>query len=82
MILAPGGENPRPELEPSQRSVGIRLAKRNHAIDKIQHLRARIYRLETPAVIGERKRTSAWTNCFEPRHYEPHIKLLRPGSGI
>ena len=28
MVLAPGGENPRPELEPNRRSVGIRLTRR------------------------------------------------------
>jgi hypothetical protein len=82
MVLAPGGENPRPEHEPSRRSVGIRLTKRNQAIRHIQRLRASIYRLETPAVIGERTPTSAWINCFGARHYQPHIKLLRPGSGI
>ena len=82
MVLAPGGENPRPELEPSRRSVGIRLTKRNHAVDQIQRLRASVYRLETPTVIGKRKPTSAWTNCFGARHYQPHIKLLRPGNGI
>jgi len=82
MVLAPGGENPRPKLEPSRRSVGIRLTKRNHAVDQIQRLRASVYRLETPAVIGKRKPTSAWTNCFGARHYQPHIKVLRPGNGI
>jgi hypothetical protein len=82
MVLAPGGENPRPELEPSRRSVGIRLTKRNRAIEQIQRLRASIYRLETPAVIGKRTPTSAKRNCFGARHYQPHIKLLRPGSGI
>ena len=56
--------------------------KRNRAIRHIRRLRASIYRLETPAVIGERTPTSAWINCFGARHYQPHIKLLRPGSGI
>ena len=82
MVLAPGGENPRPELEPNQRSVGIRLTKRNQAIEKIQQLRKRIYRLETPEVVGTRKRTTDWNNCCGARHYQPHITLLRPGSGI
>ena len=82
MVLAPGGENPRPEHEPSQRSIGIRLTKRNQGIKEIQRLRASIYCLETPEVIGQRKRTTRWTNCFGARHYQPHIKLLKPGSGI
>jgi hypothetical protein len=82
MVLAPGGENPRPELEPSRRSVGIRLTRRNRAIDHIQRLRASIYQFETSEIIGTRKPTSAWTNCFLARHYHPHVKLLWPGSGI
>lgn len=82
MPLAPGGENPRPEIEPSKCSVGIRFTKRNQAIEAIQNLRADIFRFETKDVIGNRKPTSAWKSCFGARHYQPHIKLLRPGSGI
>ena len=82
MVFAPGGENPRPGLEPSKHSVGIRLTRRNQAIEGIQNLRTDISRFETKDVIGNRKPTSAWTNCFGARHYQPHIKLLRPGSEI
>lgn len=82
MVLAPGGENPRPELDPARRSVGIRLTKRNRAIAEIQKMRRSIYELETLRVVGTRKRTTAWTNCFGARHYQPHIKLMRPGSEI
>ena len=82
MVLAPGGENPRPELEPARRSVGIRLTKRNSAIVEIQKMRQSIYKLETRRVIGTRKRTTAWTSCFGARHYQPHMKLLHPGSEI
>lgn len=82
MVLAPGGENPRPELEPRRRSVGIRLTRRNHAIPQIQELRESVYRFETPKIVGQRNPTSAWVNCFGARHYQPHIKLLRPGSQI
>ena len=83
MVLAPGGENPRPELEPSRRSVGIRLTRRNKARAAIQSLREQLYGLETPEVIGySRRPTDAHTSAFGARHYQPHIKLLRPGNGI
>ena len=82
MVLAPGGENPRPEHDPAHRSVGIRLTKRNAAIGDIQELRESLYRLETPEVVGNRKRTTAWRNAFGARHYQPHIKLLKPGNGL
>ena len=77
MPLVPGGENPRDDLDAGVHSVGIRLTKRNPAIPEIQKLRERIYRLETKIVVGARKPTSAWTNCFGSRNYQPHIELLR-----
>ncbi len=78
MVLAPGGENPREEIDPRAHSVGIRLTRRNAAIPAIQELRERIYRLETRIDIGCRKPSTAWTNCFGSRNYQPHIQILRP----
>ncbi len=78
MVLVPGGENPHDDIDAGAHSVGIRLTKRNTAIPQIQKLREQIYRLESKAVIGNRKPTSAWTNCFGSRNYQPHIQLLRP----
>ena len=82
MVLAPGGENPRPNLVPENRSVGIRLTRRNQAIESIQALRESLYRLETPQITIGSKPTSAWRSCFGVRRYQPHIKLLRPGSRV
>ena len=82
MVLAPGGENPRPELDPNSLSVGIRVTRRNRAIADIQRLRESVYSHETPETIGTRKATTAWTNCFGSRHYQPHIQLLRPWNRI
>ena len=82
MVLAPGGENPRKELVPRNRSVGIRLTRRSSAISQIQELRKRVYSYETKQVTENRKPTTAWTNCFGARHFQPHIKLLFPGSGV
>ena len=77
MVLVPGGENPREEIDPRHHPIGIRLTKRNAAIPSIQRLREEAYRLETPAVVGGRRPTTAWTNCFGSRNYQPHILLLR-----
>ena len=82
MVLAPGGENSRHELEPAKRSVGIRLTKRNTAIEHIQALRREMISFEAPQIVGQREPSTAWTSCFGSRHYQPHIKLLRPGSEI
>ena len=77
MPLVPGGENPRDEIDARVHSVGIRFTKRNPAIPEIQGLREQIYQLETKIVVGGRKPTTAWTNCFGSRNYQPHIELLR-----
>ena len=82
MVLAPGGENPKPELVPGRRSVGIRLTRRNQAINEIQQLRKIVYQLETQQVVGKRHSTTPWRNCFGARHYQPHIKLLKPGNRV
>ena len=73
---------PQPGFEPQERSVGIRLTKRNMAIDSIQELRQDMCALETPEVIGNRTKSTAWKSCFGARRYQPHIKLLKPGNGI
>ena len=78
MVLAPGGENPRPELDHRSLSVGIRLTRRNRAIAEIQRLRKSVYSFESPEIVGGREATTEWTNCFGSRHYQPHVQLLKP----
>lgn len=82
MVFTIGGEVKREGIEPADHSVGIRLTRRNQAIGEIQSLRESIYRLEEKTLLGTRERTSAWKNSFGPRQYQPHIKLLLPGSRI
>ena len=80
MVLAPGGENPHPDHIASQKSIGIRLTKRNSAIPDILKLRRQIYRHESKFI--KRQNTTDWKNAFGARNYQPHIKLLRPGTSI
>ena len=82
MPLVPGGESPRPDIDPASKSVGIRLTWRNQAIDEIQALRREMCELETPEVVGERQRSTARRSCFGAKKYRPHILFLRRGSGI
>lgn len=82
MVFTMGGEVAIPGVDPAHHSVGIRLTKRNRAIEEIQFLRRSIYQLEENSVLGTRGRTSAWKNNFGPTRYQPHIKLLFPGSFI
>ena len=82
MPLAPGGENPREDIDPQAHPLGIRLTKRNKAIKEIQMLREQISRLETKVVRGTRKQTTAWKSSFGSRYYQAHIALLRPWHKI
>ncbi len=80
MVLAPGGENPRPSLKPAKKSVGIRLTRRNLAIPDILKLRRKIYKHESNFL--KRSNTTDWINAFGAKTFQPHIKLLRTGSLI
>lgn len=82
MVMAPGGENPSTDLEPARRSIGIRLTRRNQALSEILAIRAYFYSFETDRVLGKRKPSNAKRNAFGARHYQPHIKLLEPGSQV
>lgn len=82
MVFAPGGIVAQPHIDPAKKSVGIRLTRRNQAIEEIQTLRSHMCDLETPEVIGDGRPSTASTSCFGPKDYLPHIVFLRPGSGV
>ena len=82
MIMAPGGENPSPNRHPARSQVGARLTKRNTAIPAIQGFRSRFFQFETPAILGNRKASSAWGSSFGARNYQPHVTMVRPGNGL
>lgn len=81
MVMAPGGENPRPNLDPAQRKVGIRVQWQSHAMQHIQTLRERLLKFETPEVLGRRSPSTLRANAFGARGFQPHMTLLRAGSG-
>lgn len=82
MVLAPGGENPRLELEPRLCKVGVRIQRSNVARAEIQAFRDQLLAHETPNVLGGRHPSTSQRNAFGARHFQPHIALLRPGSRI
>ena len=81
MVLVPGGENPRPGVDPSQHSLALRLTTRNLAVPEIQALRAELTEMETDDVLGTRARSSRRRNAFGARHYQPHLKICEPRNG-
>jgi hypothetical protein len=82
MVMAPGGESPRRDLAPAQRKVGIRVHRQSDALPAILAFRERLLRHETARVLGARAPSTRRLNAFGPRHYQPHMTVLRPGSGI
>lgn len=82
MVLAPGGENPRAELEPRNRKVGIRIMKVNAGRADIQGFRDRLLKYETREVLGIRRPSTGSANAFGARNFQPHMSVIRPGSGI
>jgi hypothetical protein len=81
MVLAPGGENRRPELEPANRKVGIRIQRQNTARDEVQAFRDRLLRYESKEVLGIRRPSTHVRNAFGARWFQPHMAILRAGSG-
>jgi len=82
MVMAPGGENPRPELDPARKKVGVRVRRNTPAMSAILSYRERLLAHETASVLGARRPSDHRRNAFGARHFQAHLSLLRAGSGI
>lgn len=82
MSLAPGGENPRPDINVARKKIGIRVQRKAPAYRQILDLRSRFYLLEAPVVAGRRPASGERRSAFGARSYQPHVALLRAGSGV
>jgi hypothetical protein len=82
MVLAPGGENPREDLVPEKHMIGIRVRRQTSAMPIILAFRERLLRYETQRVLGRRSPSTNKVNAFGARWFQPHMVMLRPGSGI
>lgn len=82
MVMAPGGENPRPDVDPSASAIGLRIRRSAPIMAHILRLRARFYKYETSEVLGVRKPSDARRSAFGARHFQPHLTLLKPGCAL
>lgn len=80
MTLAPGGENPRPEIDTTKSPIGMRIRRASGASDPLEKLRNRFVSLETDTVLGNRLPSNRLRSAFGARHYQPHIAVLRAKS--
>lgn len=82
MVFAPGGENPKPDLTPGEKKIGIRITRTSEFRDSINQYRSLFLNQETPKILGSRRPSTKSRNAFGARHFQPHIAILRAGSGI
>jgi hypothetical protein len=82
MVLAPGGENPRTDLDPARRKVGIRVKRASTTRTQIEIYRERLLQFESKEVLGTRKPSTLRTNAFGARNFQPHMTLLQAGNGV
>ena len=82
MTLAPGGENPRSDIDARRSNIGLRIQRKSGAYSDILSLRARFYTPEARILAPERTRSAERRNAFGARHHQPHITVLRARSGI
>jgi hypothetical protein len=80
MAMAPGGENPRDDIDPSRCMIGLRVRRSNGACLPIEALRERFYRHETIDVLGARKPSDRRRSAFGAHHFQPHVSVLKPGA--
>ena len=82
MVLKSGGINPQPGINPRQHAIGIRLTRRNEAMQCINVLRQEMIEYERRRDIIGRKRSTLKHNAFGPKEYVPHVKLLNRDNRI
>lgn len=82
MVLAPGGERPRPDLIPRESKVGVRVHRRSTFRQKVYHYRQQLSIHETKRILGKRKQSNNTRSAFGARCFQPHITLLQAGADI
>lgn len=82
MVMAPGGENPSPDLAPMNHMVGFRIQKKSLGLPSFFSYRERLINHETKSVLGSRNPSTFKTNAFGARYYQPHMVVLEAKSGI
>jgi hypothetical protein len=82
MVMAPGGENPRPNLIPGKRKIGVRVHRRSVFRHTIYRYRQQFIIHETKNILGKRTQSSNSHSAFGARYFQPHITLLKAGTNI
>ena len=82
MVMVPGGENKRPDVDPETSPIGLRVNRQSDAMGQILEQRRQFLEYETPKVLGERKPSTSRRNAFGARHFQPHVTVLWRGKEL
>jgi len=82
MVMVPGGETARPGIDPGTRKIGIRVQKRSAAMSAIMEFRKRLVQHESEHVLGGLRSSTRNRSAFGAPNFQPHMTVLKPGSGI
>lgn len=77
MAMAPGGENPRPDINPLRCMIGLRIRRSAGATEQLEAIRSRFYAYEQGNVLGSRLPSNRRRSAFGARSYQPHITVLK-----
>lgn len=81
MTMTIGGIVKRDHLNPSDHRIGIRLTRRNQAIDAIDRIRRHYVEIERKHFSQDRKPSTLQKSSFGSPVYVPHVTLLKPDNG-
>jgi hypothetical protein len=82
MVMVPGGENKRPDVDPETSPIGLRVNRRSEAMNQILEFRRHLSEYETSKVLGQRRPSTARRNAFGARHFQPHVTVLWRGKEL
>jgi hypothetical protein len=81
MVMAPGGENPRPDIDPMRCAIGARI-RRGAAREYIYDLRREFYHVEDSIYFGRRKKSSNTHNAYGAKIFQPHFTMTESAALI
>jgi hypothetical protein len=82
MVMVPGGETARPGIDPATRKIGIRVQKRSATMAALLEFRNRLIQHESEDVLGGLRSSTRSRSAFGAPNFQPHVTVLKPGSGI
>src|SRR5258708_4104448 len=82
MVMVPGGENKRPDVNPETSPIGLRVTRQSVAMKRILGLRQQFLDYETSKVLGGSRLRRVEMHFWGARHFQPHITVLWSGKEL